>query len=496
MKIFKTVFKVFLLLTALVLLLGVNSCPEDRTVIYKKAFVETVQTDFGPLDIIHLQGTPREIGLQYGYHLGAKIQGSHDAIIKQLERDLRVPAIIITSGLDILGLGFQAHIPDAYNEEIKGIVDGAKDAGVKLDARILKRAITISNFSDYDYKFLIKFLGLDKLKGLTCSSFAVWGTRTEDGKLFASRNLDWSKDTGLSKYKLVAIYKPSDGAAFATVGYAGFIGALAGMNEHGVTVGEIGSASAHQKIDGRPWVIKTREALARASNLEEAVAAFTKGPNTLGYNFIIAYGDPSGNGKGANACAIETNSHITSVIYANDPIEQNAFAINTKMQQITDSEGKFIPYGFPLPDAIYRADTAFDPAVRRTQTCSHGPASKEYDPLIDKYIPGDPSESGAYKDRYKPQYEMINAYYEGTGYSGNGIQISNDGNRTLIGMNQALAIAKEVAMKDSNVISVVYAPTDLEMSVSYESGTGDTWVNASDHEYYPIDLAARLASMK
>jgi hypothetical protein len=35
-----------------------------------------------------------------------------------------------------------------------------------------------------------------KWAGLTCSMFGVWGSRTEGGRLFTGRNLDWLKDTG------------------------------------------------------------------------------------------------------------------------------------------------------------------------------------------------------------------------------------------------------------------------------------------------------------
>ena len=42
--------------------------------------------------------------------------------------------------------------------------------------------------------------------------------------------------TGVNKAKLVAVYKPDDGAiAHATVGFAGLYGALAGMSAEGLT---------------------------------------------------------------------------------------------------------------------------------------------------------------------------------------------------------------------------------------------------------------------
>jgi hypothetical protein len=42
--------------------------------------------------------------------------------------------------------------------------------------------------------------------------------------------------TGVNKAKLITVYKPEDGGiTHATVGFAGFYGALAGMSAEGIT---------------------------------------------------------------------------------------------------------------------------------------------------------------------------------------------------------------------------------------------------------------------
>ena len=87
------------------------------------------------------------------------------------------------------------------------------------------------------------------------SMFGIWGSRTENQKLFSARNLDWNKDSGrrpesrhcvlcftlcfslgINKLKVITVYKPSDGAyAHATVGFVPLYGALAGMSASGIT---------------------------------------------------------------------------------------------------------------------------------------------------------------------------------------------------------------------------------------------------------------------
>ena len=64
--------------------------------------------------------------------------------------------------------------------------------------------------------------------------FAVWGGRTEESSLFSARNLDWNKDTGVNKHKVVMVIVPNDGGIpSATLGFAGLFGTLAGMSAKG-----------------------------------------------------------------------------------------------------------------------------------------------------------------------------------------------------------------------------------------------------------------------
>ena len=72
------------------------------------------------------------------------------------------------------------------------------------------------------------------LLSLFSSMFAVWGSRTEGGSLYSARNLDWNKDTGVNKHKVVMVVVPDDGGIpSATLGFACLYGTLAGMSAKG-----------------------------------------------------------------------------------------------------------------------------------------------------------------------------------------------------------------------------------------------------------------------
>jgi hypothetical protein len=483
-------------------LLANSHCPgqgEDRTAIYAKARLDTMETDYGPLYVLHVKGTPREIGLQYGYYLNDKIQKLFQGYADWVYREAGVPASAFSAALEPIWQRLQPQVPAEYIEEMDGIIDGAADAGVKLEHDLIGKMIAVSNVSDIDLMNLLPKEGENipengpQLAGFSCSSFAAWGSRTIDRKFFGTRNLDWTNDSGIQEYRLITVYQPVNGVGFLTVGYAGFIGALAGMNEYGITVGEIGSANANQTLDGKPWVLKTRDTLSYAQNLDRAIEAFSMGPNTIGYNFVIGFGDPQGNGAAARACAVETNAEYTAVLYDNDPLEQNAHVIDRDMNPVLNEQGEKMYYGYPLPEAVYRADASFDPRIRKDQSSSHGPADAEYDPASG-YISGDPRGSGAYENRYLPQYAMIKALAEGSGYSRDGREIlPKTDEKQLIGLAESILIARTVAM-DSNVFSAIYGATDLDLMVAYEKGTGDSWVRASDNEYFHLNLAELLQS--
>jgi hypothetical protein len=86
-------------------------------------------------------------------------------------------------------------------------------------------------------KFLVKYLNK---KRIHCSFFALWGNRTEGGKLITMRNLDWEANTGINKYKIVFVWKITNTIPHVTLGFPGLLGALTGMSKAGLTVHEAG----------------------------------------------------------------------------------------------------------------------------------------------------------------------------------------------------------------------------------------------------------------
>ncbi|MBN1353033.1 hypothetical protein JXJ21_26825 [candidate division KSB1 bacterium] len=122
-----------------------------------------------------------------------------------------------------------------------------------------------------------------------CSGFGIFNTATKDSVLYHGRVLDYMVDAGLQFSAVVYAYQPDNSAAFANIGYAGFIGSISGMNEHQVAFGEMGGRGEGD-WDGMPMPFLMREGLERAKTLEEALAIFRDTPRTCQYFYVISDG--------------------------------------------------------------------------------------------------------------------------------------------------------------------------------------------------------------
>ena len=441
-----------------------------------------VETSFGGVDIAHLKGTHYEMGRQYGALLGQRIavisKFADLGMVMDGEHSKEEMSQLVEK---IWGM-MSPHVPEWLKEEIEGVVAGAREAGAEVSELDLITPLVISNISDMNNKDSL--LGektslrpmLDEL-AYTCSAFAAWGARTEDGKLFSSRVLDWKPGTGTDKFKLVTLYEPVDGSgkklnAYMTAGYAGFIGATNGMNDKGITVSEIGSENTVEKVDGLPWTLMFRQILEESGSLEDAVKIVREAENTIGYIFVIGDGDAENHGTGAwnpRAAQIEENGKYTAVMYDDDPVDRDAVWIDSSGNKVL-KDGAPVHYGTPLKQAVLRADVAMSPEIRKSQTADRGPGNPDGG--------GNPVEGGSYRDRHKSQYDAFTALETGGAFSNpytGGPVFAATGEARLIDAKTAIEIASAAAMPSQNVLSIVYAATDLDFYVAWESTAGADW---------------------
>ncbi|MCP4639687.1 MAG: BACON domain-containing protein, partial [bacterium] len=164
---------------------------------------------------------------------------------------------------------------DAYESEFRGIVDGCAEEG----------------FPEITMEVLYDMHVIPDISEVSCSLFAAWGAATEDGHLFQLRNLDWSMDAYVQNYPVVAIYEPADGVVHGVVGFAGMIGAIAGMNAEGIAQSEImGHFCDAESLDGVPMPILLREVLYHDASLAAALTRMEDATRTNEYHYCIGDG--------------------------------------------------------------------------------------------------------------------------------------------------------------------------------------------------------------
>jgi len=476
--------------------------PEKRTLLGTsgRGFLELYTSPLGDVPVLHVAGTPEEMGYQYGALAGDNIKRNLRRMTA-LFTEAGLPEPLVNVMLDTAWKRLEAHTPERFLREMKAIAEGASAAGHALTAEDVYRITTVTNFDLYKREERIfEFLGedgaamLEQMQpppAMSCTFFAVWGSRTVDGKLLASRDLDWVSQTGMHEDRLVTVHRPEGRNAFVTLGYAGVIGGLAGMNDTGLAFSEIGAFSVREELDGTPWTLIVRRIMEEAGTLEEGAALLQQAKHTLGYNFMLADGDPAHAGTVSfrpRAAVFETNFECCETFYEDDPKEHEA--------HWTDPQGTVISYGLPLKEGVARGDMAYGASTRRLQAADNGPG----DPAND----GDPRKGSTYFECHKPMVDMFRAYASGGGYvfPVRGENVIKAGAPRLIGPEEALTIAatvahntEKLAERDWDVMSVVYAPTDLDFWVAYEScDVAGHWKNAPDSGYIRFNLRELLTT--
>ena len=478
--------------------------PDSREIVDTagRGFLESYRSPLGELPVLHLSGSPEEMGRQYGALVGGQIRRSVLRTVG-LFSGMGLTEELTLRLLDRVWERLSPHTPARFLAEIGGVAAGARGVGVDVAVEDVQRLLAVTNFDMYRREErLSEILGEDVAPLLvqhsgevpmSCTMFAVWGDRTIDGKMFADRNLDWISQTGIHEDRLITVYHPSDDTnGFVTMGYAGVIGALAGMNDHGIGFSEIGAFSAREELDGIPWVLLARDVLETAPSFPAAVARVKGGTHTLGYNYQIAGGDPAHFGTDRFCPRGRRVRNQFRVL--RDLLRRRSEG--STPARWTGPEGEVVEYGLPLRQAVMRADMAFGETTRALQAADNGVGDLECD--------GDPRKGQTYLDYHKPMYDMIRAYETGDEYVSHlrGTQVVEGGKPRRIGPDEALNIAATVAHNterldenDWNVMSVVYAPTDLDFWVSYESCDAEGhWKNAPDSGYWRFNLPELLGA--
>lgn len=169
----------------------------------------------GITPIVDLNGSWREMGRQYGALLFTELKDMYEnAICNELFKKRTINSETARIAAEKL----YANYPFRFKQFFLGM---AETSSLSLEQLQLVNAIEVIAFS------------ADMQPG--CTGIAVWGDYAAEGLVYG-RNYDyyaWMKD--FAKDIVVAAFHPTDGSlATATIGFAGEIYAVNGMNEKGI----------------------------------------------------------------------------------------------------------------------------------------------------------------------------------------------------------------------------------------------------------------------
>ena len=218
------------------------------------------------LRVVTLHGSPEEIGKAHGELLAVEANRCVDSV-------LHVIGLVETirggtwfrKKLDDAAARLAPHIPKRHLRETEALAES-----LHLDPGLVA---VVNVFPELFH----------------CSGFAVSGSATTDGTLYHGRVLDYMTEIGLQDAAAAFVVAPEGQIPFVTIGYAGFIGSVSGMNAQGISLGEMGGRGEGQ-WDGVPMATLMRRALEECTTLDDVMSLWTNSPRTCEYYYVFADG--------------------------------------------------------------------------------------------------------------------------------------------------------------------------------------------------------------
>ena len=275
-----------------------------------------------PPVLIRIKGSHREMGRQMG-----------EAFAPAIHHCLENTRNLIANGYGMLGLSWDGaqtqgrkYIPFAqerypqYVEELVGIAEGA---GVPLNDLIVLTAI--------------EGVTVDALYLTKCSSFAVNGDITTDGRVLVAHNEDWIPEDEEDICILHA--KPDDEPHFLAINYGGFLPNV-GFNAEGIAQC-CDAVYANDSRMGIPRVIVSRAVLG-ARTLAGAIRHMLVPRRAAGYNHLLAH-------ESGELYNVEVSARHFAISYARDDfilhtnhyLDPNMQAIESNSDDLVNSRVRY-----------------------------------------------------------------------------------------------------------------------------------------------------------
>ncbi|XP_071103866.1 protein dcd1B-like isoform X1 [Haliotis cracherodii] len=273
-------------------LLPVDTRPPTLVRTIKNAKLFTVGTGEDSYYVLHLYGTPYEMGFAQGSIVKDEAtsmiqqvwQYMQDQIVGGITKKLKfldwfldeVATFGLDAALDLELLATKKYTSQAFFDEVRGLADA----------------------TGQDYKTILYIHLIGELTKGSCSMIGAWGdSLARNGSLLQLRALDWAVDGPFKDFPQVTVYHPVNttyGQPWANFGWTGWIGSITGMNSVKMAISEIGvsfpdASFGKESRFGIPFTNILRDILQYDTTLNAAVQRITNAKRTC--DLLLGVGD-------------------------------------------------------------------------------------------------------------------------------------------------------------------------------------------------------------
>jgi len=273
--------------------------PKPDRSITGKGWTNSVGEGTNMITVLHVMGANYySFGYHHGKALGPQVKATIDTVLVGAEKFIPKEALkvvsekgrrqLVNATLDRAWSMMERFVPEEEMEEIAGLADGLKAAGITgVDLATIHRVHAIPDLGE-----------------TSCSALVAKGSATRDGHVYQMRILDYGGGFGLEKRPLITVYHSTrtNENTFVDVGWIGFIGLVSGMNEKGVAISEMGFGNPPgETLAGEPMIFLLKRALRNADSAEGVASIIRAAHRNNSYAYWL--GDRNGGAIGMTTCA-------------------------------------------------------------------------------------------------------------------------------------------------------------------------------------------------
>lgn len=231
---------------------------------------------------LYVEGNPYERGVINGKLTKELVVRQEDHFTDQIKK--MIPSKFWRGFLKYL-IGFfnrnlDKNVTEEDLEEIYGISASASEKYNWLGTKYQR---LLNYHAAHDIGHALQSMAL-----VGCTSFGTWDDKSLDSTMIIGRNFDFYVGDEFAEDKIVAFFNPEKGYKFMTVTWGGFIGAVSGMNEKGITVTINAAKSSLPSGSATPVSLVAREILQYAKNINEAIQIAKSRKMFVSESFLVA----------------------------------------------------------------------------------------------------------------------------------------------------------------------------------------------------------------